>query len=127
MVSKKIKLIVTGGGAPGIAGTIYSLRNNLDRTRFEITTVDISDNVVGKYLSDNFYKVPPPEDPSYLSRLREIVRDKKIGVILPQTSREINVLSANHRFFNELGAVVVTSSRDSIERANDKYRLVEAA
>lgn len=55
-MSDKISVVVTGAGAPGIAGTIYSLKNNSEGINFYITTVDIKDDVVGKYLSDLFFK-----------------------------------------------------------------------
>ena len=50
-----IPVIVTGGGAPGISGTVYALRNNPDGMEFKIISTDIRDDVPGQYLSDSFY------------------------------------------------------------------------
>ena len=55
-----IPIILTGAGCPGIAGTIYSLRNNPDNQKFKIFTTDINRHAVGQYLSDGFKVVPDP-------------------------------------------------------------------
>ena len=54
-----ISVIVTGAGAPGIAGTIYSLNNNPDEMKFRIISTDVKSDPVGRYLADMFYKCPP--------------------------------------------------------------------
>ena len=122
-----IPIIVTGGGAPGIAGTISALRNNPDGTAFNIIATDVNKNVVGKYLADKFYQVPPPEDSGYFSALRDIITKEHIKAILPQTTREIMPLSKNTDKFAELGCAVVVSPYSAISISNDKYLLVEKA
>lgn len=54
----RINILVSGAGAPGIVGTIYSLRNNSDNRPVKIFTTDIKNEVVGKYLSDEFFVIP---------------------------------------------------------------------
>ena len=122
-----IKVIVTGGGAPGVAGTISALRINPDGVVFEVITTDTRDDVVGKYLSDKFYEVPPPEDDTYIPMLQEIARKERVNVIIPQTTREIGVLSENKEKFINLGIAVIVSSAKSIRVANDKFLLLEKA
>lgn len=122
-----ITAIITGGGAPGIVGTIYALRNNPDGVSFEITTTDINDDVVGKYLADRFYKVPPPESEEYIPILQKIARREEVKVIIPQTTREIIVLSKNMEEFANLGVTITVSFPESIRIANDKFLLLEKA
>ena len=124
---KNFNVLITGGGAPGIAGTIYALRNNPEDIHFKVIVTDINDEVVGKYLADGFYKVPPPEDEKYIPILQEISRKEKVKVILPQTTREITVLSKNIKKFTNLGVAIVVSPFESIKIANDKFLLLEKA
>lgn len=49
-------VLITGAGAPGIAGTVFALRENPDGKAFRIISTDINENAVGKYLTDNFYQ-----------------------------------------------------------------------
>src|SRR3990172_13234257 len=124
---EKIKVIITGAGAPGIAGTIYSLRNNPDNTKFEIVATDIEDNVVGKFLADKFYKIPPPEDKNYIKVIEKIFLREKAHILIPLTTREIIVLSKHKKYFDEKKMVIAVSPYESIKIANDKYSLLEKA
>lgn len=122
-----VTAIVTGGGAPGIAGTIYALRNNPDAKDFRIITTDIKDDVVGRYLADGFYKIFPPENEEYIPRLKEIALKEKVKVIIPQTTREVAKLSRNIEEFANLGIIVIVSPSEKIRIANDKFLLLEKA
>ena len=120
-------VLITGGGAPGIVGTIWALKNNPENAMFKIVTTDIRDNVVGKYISDVFYRIPPPESPEYIERLVEICHKEKVSVVLPQTTREILVLSKNKERLKKKGIYVCVSNYESIKEANDKYLLLKKA
>jgi len=120
-----ISIIVTGAGAPGIAGTIYSLRNNPDNLNFKIITTDIKEDSVGKYLSDEFYVVPPPEEANYIDTVKKIAEETNAKVILPQTTREIIVLSRYKEDFKAIGVSIVVSEYDKLITANDKFLLLE--
>ena len=48
----KINILVTGGGSPGIMGTIYSLKNNYDQRDVQIICTDAKSDCVGKYIAD---------------------------------------------------------------------------
>lgn len=122
-----ITLLVTGAGAPGIAGTIYSLRNNPRGRPFRIVSVDIKDGAVGRFLSDAFYQVPPPEDAVYIPVLKEIALREKVIVIIPQTTREIIALSEKKDFFGGHGIRVLVSSPEKIALANNKCAILGAA
>jgi carbamoyl-phosphate synthase large subunit len=119
-------ILITGGGAPGIAGTIYALKNNPDKKRFKIVTADMKDDPVGKYLSDSFYLLPSPESTDYLSVLKKIIEKESISVILPQTTREIEFYSKNKELLNNSGVKVIVSDHKGIQRANDKYHILLA-
>lgn len=109
-------ILITGGGAPGIVGTIYALKKGDPDIR--IITADIKDNVVGKYISDAFYLIPKPDNIHFIERIEEIVDKEEIDVILPQVEDELSVLSC-HNF----GIPVVVSSPETIRLSGNKQEL----
>ncbi len=115
-------VLITGAGAPGIAGTIYSVRQNPDKKPFRIISTDISPNPVGRFLSDAFYVLPKPESTNYLEVLKDIIKKEKVDVIIPQTTREIDLLS-KHR--NSFDCKIIVSGGENIARANDKYLIIK--
>ena len=73
MENRPIAVIVTGAGAPGIQGTLYSLKQNYDNRSFHVIGTDINDFVVGKYLCDEFCVISPAKkEEEYLSDLMSI-------------------------------------------------------
>lgn len=118
-------VVVTGAGAPGIAGTIYSLKNNPDDMKFRIIATDVKSDPVGKYLANEFYNVPPPEDKEYIRSIKEIVTKENVRVIIPQTTREIVTLSQHLDEFREIDVSVIVSDYTSLKRANDKYLIIK--
>jgi carbamoyl-phosphate synthase large subunit len=121
---QKKTVLVTGAGAPGIAGTLNSIKENEDEENFRIVTTDIKDNVVGKFLSDSFYIVPPPENENYVDDLKQIIKKEEVHVIIPQTTREIEVLSKYKSTFLDLDCKVMVSDTEAISKANDKYNIL---
>lgn len=120
-----ITVLVTGAGAPGVRGTLYALRKNADRRPVRIIGVDADLGAVGRFLVDRFYQVPAPEDPSYLDELFGICRRESVCAIVPQTTREIAVLSRNLHA-KDIGDIrIMVSSGDAIETANNKWLLLE--
>lgn len=118
-------LLITGGGAPGIAGTIYAIRNNDDQKPFRIITTDIKADPVGGYMADKCFKVPPPEDADYLPAIKEITVKERVHVILPQTTREVITLARNQDQFHHEDIRVVVAGAEAVARANDKYLLLK--
>ncbi len=123
--TKPISIIITGAGAPGILGTIYSLKNNPDGVKFRYITTDIKDDSVGKFFSDKFYLIPPPESKDYFTTLEHIIKEENIKLILPQTTREIMELSKRKHDLGRMCVSVVVSDFKSICKANDKYLIIE--
>ncbi len=124
---KKIVILITGGGAPGIAGTVYALKNNPDGQIFRIVTTDVKADVVGRYLTDSFYKVPPPEHKDFIKTVIKIAKKENVDVILPQTTRELLVFAKHRKDFIKESISVVISSYQSIKTANDKLLFLEKA
>ncbi len=97
----RLNILVTGGGAPGIEGTLYSLRNH------NVVTCDMDVNAVGRWLSDKFYQIYPASHKHYIKELTWICKEESIDVILPQCTAELNVL-----YSADLPAKVAISGRN---------------
>lgn len=125
---KKITVIITGAGAPGIQGTIYSLRNNYDQREIHIIGTDTNEFVVGRYLCDEFEVISPAKESlKYLDDLLKLCIRKKATVILPQNTAELSILSENIGLFQEHGVKIAISSSDAIDLANNKFNLFDIA
>lgn len=125
-MKKRINVLVTGAGAPGIKGTIYSLKNNSDKREVFIVGTDMKKEVVGSHICDAFRVIPPAKSfNKYLEALLSVCKNDKIDVLLPQNTFELEILNKNIEKFEKIGTKVVTASKTSIDIANDKYLLMK--
>lgn len=123
---KKLKVLITGIGAPGIGGTIYSLNNNFDKRRIEIIGTDVNNDVVGKYLCAKSYKIESASNPSnYLESLLNVCKKESPDILLPQNTAELITLSSNKTEFHKIGTQVIISDTIALIQANNKYNLLE--
>jgi len=124
---KALTVLVTGGGAPGIAGTVYALRNNPEGIPVRIVAVDMRQNAVGKFLADAFHLVPSADDISFCDRILELIHLEKVDVLLPQVTRELIPLAKSMNRIVDSGARIAISEEESIRKANDKLEVLQAA
>ena len=122
-----LTVLITGVGAPGIKGTLYSLEKNFDDRRIKTIGTDILENVVGRYLCDRFYKISKPSTDEYLSQLLYICKKEGVDVILPQNTAELSILAGCKKDFLDIGTIVAISDLKSVEIANNKYKLMKIA
>lgn len=125
-MKKSINVLVTGAGAPGIKGTMYSLKNNCDNREVFIIGTDMKEGVVGSHICDKFRVIPPAKNANeYLEALLEVCKNDKVDVLLPQNTFELEILANNFDKFEKVGTKVVTASKTSIDVANDKFLLMQ--
>lgn len=120
MSDKQVHILITGGGAPGAAGIIRCLKQE---SSFKVSAADARPNAVGKFLGDDFITIPFATDPAFTDALLNICIDKKIDVLMPLVTRELNHFAKAKEQFNTHGIKVLVSSFSSLEIANDKGRL----
>jgi carbamoyl-phosphate synthase large subunit len=102
------------------------LRNNGERD-VTLVGVDMDPEAVGRFITDTFHVVPPAaSEDAYVSRMLELVEKEQPDVLFPESSFEVPVLAKHGAAFEALGTKVVVSSPESIELANDKYKMYEA-
>ena len=88
------------------------------------TTVatDASPLAAALYHADRYALVPRVADPAYIPRLRELVDEQDVSLIVPLTDLDQTVLARRR---DELGAIVLLPPADVTERVNDKYEAHE--
>jgi carbamoyl-phosphate synthase large subunit len=122
---RNLKIVITGVGAPGISGTIYSLKNNYDSRSINLVGTDISSDAVGKYFCNKFYQIPNANSKEdYLKALSNIVDIEKPDVIMPQNTSELETLAENKELFEKRGVKIVVSNKGSIVKSNNKFYLL---
>lgn len=113
-------VLITGGGAPGAAGIIHSLRAMPD---ISIHAVDRDSEAYGRHLADHFGVVPDAHSPQFIPELLRYSEQHHISVILPLVTRELLPLSQSIEAFHRIGTRVLVSDPKAIEAANDKGEL----
>jgi carbamoyl-phosphate synthase large subunit len=124
-VTKPRIFIPSGAGAPGFGGIFQCLKQG---NFAYVVAGDSNEHAYGQALADQFYLMPPSSDEeNYLSKVKQIILDEKIDLVLPITTRELSVL-AKYRFeLQALGVKVVVSDLKKLTIANNKALLKDCA
>jgi len=110
--------IPSGSGAPGFAGIAACLRED---SRIRLISGDVKADAYGKMLSDAFYLMPlPTHESEYIQQLIKICEQEKVQVVLPITTKELEVLARYLHAFSEMGVRVMVSPEKDLAVANDK-------
>jgi carbamoyl-phosphate synthase large subunit len=109
-------ILLSASGAPGSARLIRALHENGERT-VRIVGTDMSDRAIGKHLCDAFHVVPPGSSPDYPDAILDLVEREGADVVLPQSSFDLEALSATRERFP---VPVLVSSPQTVHRSNDK-------
>ena len=117
-----INILVTAVGSELAFAVIKAIK--LMRTPCRLIGCDIFNKVTGMFWCDAFYTVPVAiDEDKYIRKLRRIVKENKINVLIPTADPEILVLSRyKAQFKEELDCHVLTNDSQEIQRFNDKWR-----
>ncbi len=115
-----LKILVTGAGSELACSIIKACRQFT--MPVHVLGCDITKNAVGRFLCDDFAKVPKALDKDYIMALGALVKKNDIGVVIPCTEAELPVLAKERdSFFQEFGAKILVNSLSEYERFNDKW------
>lgn len=92
----------------------------------EAVASDVSPDVVGRYLADDFIRMPSAQDPELWPRTRELLDEHHIDLVIP--SFDGTLLGWAQRLFDpqhELPTWVMVSAPDVIETFVDKWLAAE--
>lgn len=112
-----IKVLMTGGGAPGGPGIIKALKRD---PRIDLLVVDADTNASGRFLNDKFQQIPLANDPNFCDELVFLCQKFDIDVIFPLVTKELFVLSKEKERFENIGTKIIVSEYDNLKIANDK-------
>jgi carbamoyl-phosphate synthase large subunit len=122
MITDKVNILMTGGGAPGAAGILHCLKQD---PSFNITVADANPNAIGKYLNNDFETILFADNPNFVDEVLSLCRRKNIHIILPLVTKELIPLSKRSNEFEPAGAKLLVSPASSLEIANNKSNLYE--
>src|SRR5581483_1056693 len=83
---------------------------------------DMSERSIGRHLCDAFHLVPAGSDPGFADAILELVEREGVDAVLPQSSFDLEGLSA-HR--DRFPIPVLVSAPETIRRSNDKAETYE--
>lgn len=124
-MKSKLRVLVTGAGAPGTRGTVFALRRGAraEEVDCQIIGTDSDLSRVSGSVFDEICNLPSASAFGYIEALNGLVEKHSIDVILPQTTAE-NALLAEQQA--SIRCPVVTSSAQSIAIANNKFFVTQA-
>lgn len=117
-----IKILMTGGGAPGAAGILKCLQFN---PVFEITMADADPNAIGRWMHAEFETIPYAKDKNFVEDVLAVCVKRNIQIILPLVTRELIPLAQHKNEFEKKGIKLLVSNVDSLGIANNKSRLYQ--
>jgi len=118
----KVKIIMTGAGAPGGPG-IFKALSACDR--FEIYTCDMNPLSSGILLNkEKSHVIPVASDPHFIPSILELCLEHKISLILPLVTMELFEFSKNKELFEKNGITVLVSDYKTLKVLNNKAELL---
>ena len=86
----------------------------------KIVATDLKNNAPALALADSIYLVPRVTDPTYMDRLKEIIKKENIQLIIPLIDTELCLLADHKEELAKLGAKLLSSGPQVNEIAFDK-------
>lgn len=120
MLKNNIQVLMTGGGAPGAYGILQSMRED---PSLKIIAADMREECIGKILADDFVQIPKATDNAFIPTLLEICKNKKVDVVFPLVTKELELFSANREAFSAIGTTLIVAEKELLQTVNNKGTL----
>jgi carbamoyl-phosphate synthase large subunit len=88
----------------------------------KIVATDSSYLSAGFFMSDFNEVIPEADDRSFLQRLLEIIKMRKVQVLMPTSGFDIYPYSEHRKLLLEMGVLAIVSDRKSLEICRDKMQ-----
>lgn len=122
---KNLNILSSACGAFFMPGFFQCLKANGERD-IRIVGIDMSDdNTAMQLLVDKYYQVPAYTDPKYVDIILDICKIENIDIFFPHISMELPYIAERLTDFERLGVKVSMSDINTLEIANNKFRLYE--
>lgn len=119
-MKKQYNILVTGIGAIIGYGIIESLR--LANVNCKIIGVDVFGENYGKYVCDEFIKVPFTSNSSYKNVITEIIQQYQIDLIFPGIEQDLYYFIDNQKWFN---TKIVLNQKELVHLSKDKWKMFQ--
>ncbi|HYG15179.1 MAG TPA: hypothetical protein VEC12_05450, partial [Bacteroidia bacterium] len=119
----KLRVLMTGAGAPGAAGILKCLQQDAG---MEVIVADASEEAVGRYLNPTFELIPKAADKGFIPAIEALCDKHNINLICPLVTRELFPFSEHKERFEAKGIKVLVSGYEALSIANDKGKLYQA-
>ncbi len=90
-----------------------------------VIAADASERSAAYHAADDRVLVPRCDDPAYVPRLLEVVRERKVGLVVPLIDTELPILAPRRADFSAAGCYLAVSDPGPIEITRDKARTAE--
>ncbi len=119
----KLKVLLTGAGAPGMPGILRCLRAVKERELW-LAGADMDESAPSRKAFDIFYKIPPAQDDNFIDAVLKICIDEKLDIVIPCVTRELEKFSFAKQQFKENGIIVAVPDPEILINANNKGMLL---
>jgi carbamoyl-phosphate synthase large subunit len=122
---RDIKVLITGGGAPGAPSVIKSIREIKDR-KVTIIGIDCDEqNSVGRALLDKFIIGPHSSNKDFIPIVLDICIREKVDVVLPLVTNELFLFAQAKELFKKNNIAISVSDYEPLLIANNKFALMD--
>lgn len=121
---RSINILITSTGSPGTTTLIRKLKGTKER-QIRVVAVDMNPEAGGRFLSDEFYCIPPAHmENEYIESLISVLKKENIDVFFPVSDYEIPVIAKNkERILKEVSVKIIINDYNTIINSNNKYLL----
>lgn len=116
----RVRILMTGAGAPGGPGIIQCLQND---PRIELIVGDMDAHAAGRYLTDRFVLLSKASSATFAQDLIGLCGENEIDLIFPLVTKELFELSHSIAEFEANNIRVIVSPYEGLLIANDKIAL----
>ena len=115
-------LLTCAGGGLSKYNALYLKKNRNKNIR--IIGVDINKKNNLKNF-DKFYKVPKPQNDSFLNKINFIIKKEKISLIIPTADEEVIKFSKYKKNFEKRGIEIASETKKNVNIFTDKHKTLK--
>lgn len=117
----KIRLLLTGAGAPGFYGIYTCLKD-----QFEIYTADADPLASGRFLNLPFKAIPKAKETGFIESVLDLCEEWGIQALLTFVTAELETIAKFKASFASKGIKLFLPNEEQLQISNNKYLLYKS-